>query len=127
MTLKIEEKNLEKFILVGDRVLLKPKSPESKTKSGLFLPPSVHEKEKIHSGYVLKTGPGYPIPNFDPGDDEIWKKKETNQYIPLQAQRGDLAIYLQANSHEIEFNNEKYLIVPYSSIIMLIRDDGMFE
>lgn len=127
MTLRIEEKNLEKFILVGDRVLLKPKSPESKTKSGLFLPPSVHEKEKIHSGYVLKTGPGYPIPNFDPGDDEVWKKKEKNLYIPLQAQRGDLAIYLQANSHEIEFNNEKYLIVPHSSIIMLIRDEGMFE
>lgn len=125
MTLKIEEKNLEKFILIGDRVLLKPKTPKSKTKTGLYLPPSVHEKEKIHSGYVLKVGPGYPIPNFE-ADDELWKKKDKNQYIPLQAEVGDLAIYQNANAHEIEFNNEKYLIVSHSSIIMLIRDENMF-
>jgi len=111
MALKIEEKDLKKFILIGDRVLLKPKSPESKTSSGLFLPPSVHEKEKIHSGYVLKVGPG----------------KNKNQYIPLQSETGDLAVYIQSGAHEIEFNNQKYLIVPHSSIIMIIRDESLFE
>jgi chaperonin GroES len=126
MALKIEEKDLKKFILIGDRVLLKPKSPESKTSSGLFLPPSVHEKEKIHSGYVLKVGPGYPVPNFQ-DDDESWKKKNKNQYIPLQSETGDLAVYIQSGAHEIEFNNQKYLIVPHSSIIMIIRDESLFE
>lgn len=128
MTLKIDEKDLKKLILIGDRVLIKPKKPQSKTKSGLYLPPNVHEKEKIQSGYVLKVGPGYPMPNFgEPEEDWKRKDKEKNQYIPLQAEQGDLAVYIQTNTHEIEFNDEKYLIVPHSAIIMLVRDDSLFE
>ena len=34
MSLIIEEKDLEKFIMVGDRVLIKPKNPAGKTKTG---------------------------------------------------------------------------------------------
>ncbi|MCD6333548.1 MAG: co-chaperone GroES, partial [Bacteroidales bacterium] len=62
MTVVIEEKELEKFILVGDRVLIRPKMPDQKTKTGLYLPPTVQEKEKVQSGYIVKVGPGYPIP-----------------------------------------------------------------
>ena len=50
MALEIDEQDLSKFILIGDRVLIKPKDPQSKTKSGLYLPPSVQEKETVHSG-----------------------------------------------------------------------------
>ena len=46
MSLIIEEKDLEKFILIGDRVLIRPKNPRSKTASGLYLPPNVEENEK---------------------------------------------------------------------------------
>ncbi len=28
---------------------------------------------------------------------------------------------------EIEFNNEKYIILPHSSILMLIRDENLFD
>ena len=56
MGLQIEEKNIDRFIVVGDRVLIKPKNQRERTKSGLYLPPGVQEKEKIHSGYVLKVG-----------------------------------------------------------------------
>ncbi len=117
-----ETTSLDKFIVVGDRVLLKPKSTDNQTKSGLFLPPGVQEKEKIQSGYVVKTGPGYAV--APPSDaDEPWKPAaEHPQYIPLQAQIGDLAIYLQSHSHEIEYEDEKYIIVPQSSILLLIRD-----
>ena len=48
MGLSIEDLELSKFIMVGDRVLIKPKTPQGKTKSGLYLPPGVQEKEKIH-------------------------------------------------------------------------------
>ena len=61
MTLQLDEKNIDRFIVVGDRVLIRPKSQQDRTKSGLYLPPGVQEKEKIHSGYVLKVGPGYPL------------------------------------------------------------------
>ena len=62
MSLVIDSKDINKFILIGDRILIKPKSQHDKTKSGLYLPPGVTEKEKIHSGYIIKAGPGYPIP-----------------------------------------------------------------
>ena len=127
MSLNFEEKDIKKFIIIGDRVLVKPKNPQSKTKSGLYLPPGLHEKEKIHSGYIIKTGPGYPIPSINE-IDEPWKDKSNDaKYVPLQAKAGDLAIYLQNNSYEIEFNGEKYVIIPHSAILMIIRDEGLFE
>ncbi len=127
MSLIIEEKDLEKFIMVGDRVLIKPKFPMSKTQSGLYLPPTVQENEKVHSGYVVKVGPGYPIPAMT-DEDEPWKdKKEEVKYVPLQAQVGDLAIYLHKSGFEIEFNKEKYIILPHSAILMIIRDEDLFK
>ncbi len=126
MSLVIEEKDLEKFIMVGDRVLIKPKNPSGKTKSGLYLPPTVQENEKVHSGYIMKVGPGYPVPAVNE-EEENWKQKdEEAKYVPLQAHIGDLAIYLNRNGHEIEFNNEKYIILPHSAILMIIRDENLF-
>jgi co-chaperonin GroES (HSP10) len=127
MPIVIEESDLEKFIVVGDRVLIKPKSPQEKTKSGLYLPPGVQENEKIHSGYVLKVGPGYPIPAIN-DSEEPWKdRSEEVKYVPLQPKNGDLAVYLQKSGYEIEFNKERYVIVPHSAILLLIRDSGLFE
>ncbi len=127
MSLIISEKDFEKVIVVGDRVLIKPKTFSEKTKSGLFLPPGVQEKEKLYSGYVVKVGPGYPIPVLQ-DYDEPWKDKSDNvKYVPLQPKVGDLAVYLQNSAHEILFNNEKYLIVPHGAILMLIRDESLFE
>ncbi len=127
MTLELGEPNLDKFIMVGDRVLIKPKSPSDKTKSGLYLPPGVVEKEKIYTGYVMKVGPGYPIPAINEAD-EPWKDKSNEvKYVPLQPREGDVAIYMQKSGYEIEFHNEKYIIVPHSAILMIIRDEGLFE
>ncbi len=126
MSLIIEEKDLEKFIMVGDRVLVKPKNPSGQTKSGLFLPPTVQENEQIQSGYIVKVGPGYPIPAISEEDNQWKQKADDVKYLPLQTHIGDLAIYLSKNGHEIEFNNEKYIILPYSSILMIIRDENLF-
>lgn len=123
---RITNEDTDKFILVGDKVLIKPKTTKTKTKSGLYLPPGVEEKESTHSGYVIKAGPGYPIPALQ-DNDEIWKQKEEVKYVPLQAQPGDLAVYLHKSGFEIEFNDEKYLILPHTAILMLIRDEGLFE
>ena len=127
MTLQIEEIDLSKFIVVGDRVLIKPKNQMDRTKSGLYLPPGVQEKEKIHSGYVLKVGPGYPIPALQDAEEPWKNQNDAVKYVPLQPKEGDLAIYLQKSGYEIEFNNEKYVIIPHSAILMLIRDDELFK
>ncbi len=119
-------KSLEKLIIIGDRILIKPWSHQDRTESGLFLPPGVMEKEKIQTGYVMKVGPGYPLPM--PAEDEPWKEEyETIKYIPLQAREGDLAIFLQKNAFEVMYQGEKYFIVPQNAILMLERDESLFE
>lgn len=117
----------DKFVVVGDRVLIKPRSGDDRTKSGIYLPPGVQEKEKIQSGYVLKIGPGYPV-GPPPESDEPWMEEiSTPQYIPLQAKVGDLAIFIQSSAHEIEYDEEKYLIVPHAAILLLIREDDELD
>lgn len=118
------ENNLENLIVVGDKVLIKPISARIKTKSGLFLPPGYSEKEEIQHGYVVKVGPGIPIPYMNDDDNEPWKPKkdERIRYIPLQPLAGDLAIFMLKGSVEIMYNDQKYLIVPQYSILLLERD-----
>lgn len=128
MQLSLDQKDIDKFLMIGDKVLIKPKNPQSQTKSGLYLPPSVQQGEKIQAGYVIKCGPGYPLsPQSE--EREVWEKKSQDEihYLPLQAKEGDLAVYLQNSAFEINFNDEKYLIVPHSAILMLVRDEGLFE
>lgn len=128
MQLTIDQKDIDKFLMIGDKVLIKPKNPQSQTKTGLYLPPSVQQGEKIQAGYVIKAGPGYPLP-AQSEEREVWEKKadEEVRYLPLQACEGDLAVYLQNAAYEITFNDQRYLIVPHSAILMLVRDEGLFE
>lgn len=122
-----DEKDIDKLIVIGDRILIKPKVPQSTTKSGLLLPPGVSENEKVQIGFVVKVGPGYPIPAVNEMD-ESWKNtSDEPRYVPLQPKEGDQAVYLQSSAIEIEFNKEKYIIVPQSAVLLLLRDDGLFK
>ncbi len=111
------------MIVVGDRVLVVPDSDKERTEHGLYLPPNVKEREKVQSGYILKVGPGYPVPNPNYIDQESWSPspKDPVKYIPLQAEEGDYAIFLRDQAIEIEYESKKYLIVSQSAILMLIR------
>lgn len=120
--------DISKLIVVGDRVLIKPKSQSNKSRGGLYLPPGYKEKEEVQSGYVVKAGPGFPIPL--PGDesDEPWKNtEEKTKYIPLQVKVGDVAIFMQKGAVEIMYHGEKYFIVPQHSILLLERDEELFD
>ncbi len=120
-----KDNKLKKLMVVGDKVLIKPKNPKDKTNSGLYLPPTITEKEDVQSGYVVKVGPGYPLPNT--AEEEPWKTTEEKvKYMPLQAEEGDLAIYLQRHAIEIQYEGEKYVIVPQASILLLERAEDLF-
>jgi co-chaperonin GroES (HSP10) len=127
LPINMTEDNLENLIVVGDKVLIKPVSSKSKTKSGLFLPPGYSEKEEIQHGYVVKVGPGIPIPYLNEDDSEPWKPKKDDRirYIPLQPVVGDMAIFLSKGSVEIIYNDQKFLIVPQYSILLLERDKSL--
>lgn len=118
-----QDNKLKNLIVVGDRVLVRPSKPEDRTHGGLFLPPGVHDREKVQQGHVIKTGPGYVIP-IPADSDESWKAEEEQiKYVPLQAREGDLAIFLLSAAIEVIYEQEKYLIIPQSAILMLEREE----
>ena len=113
---------LDNIIVVGDRVLIRPDDAADRTKSGLYLPAGYKDNETVSSGYILKCGPGYPLPSLDEG--EVWESKSSSpRYLPLQVQPGDLAIFLSKNAIEIKYNGTKYIIVPQSAILLVERDE----
>ena len=125
----METKTRRKIILVGDRVLVAPDQDTEKTTHGLYLPPGVKEKEKIQSGVIVHVGPGYAVPNPNYIDQESWSTtpKDPVKYLPLQAEEGDYALFLRDSAIEVEYEGQKYLIVPHSSILMLIRRNDLDE
>lgn len=119
------DNKLKKLIVVGDRVLIRLKKPHEKTDSGLYLPPGVQEKEKVQQGYIIKAGPGYPIP-MPVEDHEPWMDSDEKvKYVPLQAKEGDLAIFLLSRAHEVMYEGEKYYIVSQAAILMLEREQDL--
>jgi len=115
----------KELIVVGDRLLIEPDHNQDRTEFGLYLPPGVKEKEKVRGGYVVKVGPGYPMPDPNAAGSEPWSetRREEIKYIPLQAQIGDYAIFLNNSAIEIEYDGRQFLVVPQSAILVLMRDD----
>ena len=113
----------KELIVVGDRVLILPDEDQDRTNTGLYLPQGVKEKERVQSGTIAKTGPGYPVPDPSALGAEPWQAPKTeDRYFPLQAREGDHCIFLKNESIEIEFERKKYVIVPHSAILALLRD-----
>ncbi len=108
---------------VGDKVLIAQDKGDEKTHSGLYLPQGIQEKDMAQLGRIIKVGPGYPVP--DPGsiEQEPWSKTSKNKYFPLQVKEGDQCIFLKNQGVEINFEGKKYIVVPQSAILILLRDN----
>lgn len=119
---KLSKLKIEKeIVVIGDRILIKPDTDKQKTESGLYLPQGVSQKEQVQGGLVLKTGPGYIVPHTDASDP--WLDKDVGpRYIPLQVRPGDYAIFLRRDAVEIEYDGKKYLIVPQTGVLAVVRD-----
>jgi chaperonin GroES len=116
---------MPELIIVGDRVLIEPNEGEQQTEAGLVLPASVSERDKVGSGRVVRVGPGYVMPNPEFTEGEPWAaSREAVRYLPLQAQSGDLAFFLRKETIEITYERKKYLIMPHSAILALVRPDS---
>ena len=100
-----------------------PDDPGEMTDNGLYLPQTVLEKEKVQSGRIMAMGPGIPLPDLTDADEEPWRDAEQRtRYLPMQAQEGDYALFLKKSAVEIKFEGDDYLVVPQSSILILLRD-----
>ena len=115
---------LKNIVVIVDRILIKPLESANKTSSGLYLPPSVKEHDSVHTGLVVKVGPGYPIPGSqDP--DAVFRgdNGDAVNYVPLQVKEGDEALYLHANGTELEVNGERYVIISQNAVLLVVRPE----
>lgn len=111
----------KELIVVGDRVLIEADDGVDQTQAGLYLPQGVREKEKVQTGVIVKIGPGYPIPDPAALDAEPWQTTRMERYMPLQAKEGDRCVFLRNAGIEIDYENKKYIVVPHSAVLVLLR------
>lgn len=114
---------MSELILVGDRVLIEPEEDEQLTESGILLPASVAEKDRIRRGRVAKVGPGYLMANPEYTDEPWRKPHDAVRYLPLQAQPGDIAYFLRKEAIEIKYEGKSYQIVQHAAIVILQRPE----
>jgi co-chaperonin GroES (HSP10) len=110
------------LIITGDRVLIEPHDGEKQTESGLVLPATVAERDKVGSGRVIRVGPGYLTANPEYSEGEPWAaSRESVRYLPLQAQPGDFVFFVRKEAVEISYRNKNYLIVHHAAILAIER------
>jgi chaperonin GroES len=113
-----------RLFVVGDRVLIAPEEGEERTSVGLYLPATAVDTQQVQEGQIVATGPGDPVPDGSAFDEEPWKAGEkTPRYRPMQARIGDHAIFFRKAAVEINFEGQRYLVVPQAAILVLIRAD----
>ena len=113
----------KRLIVVGDRVLVKIEEGEDRTKVGLYLPPTAMDSQAVQGGTIIATGPGLPMPDLADNSEEPWRvaMRET-RFVPMQARTGDYALFFRKAAVEITFDGERYLVVPQTAILALVRD-----
>jgi chaperonin GroES len=114
----------KKLIVMGDRVLVAPDEGDERSEVGLYLPRSVAERENVQGGRVVAKGPGIPLVDPSLSESEIWREEGQREvrHLPMQVEVGDYTIFLRKASVEIKFEGKKYLVVPQSALLLLIRD-----
>lgn len=87
-----------------DRVIIKPKPAEEKSKGGIILPDTA--KEKPIEGTVVAVGSG---------------KTEEGKVIPLTVKVGDVVLYGKYSGTEVNVDGEEYLIMRESDIYGIVK------
>ena len=119
------KKSIKQLLVIGDRVLVAPEDKEQKTDVGLYLPQTVVEKEEVQAGWIIGVGPGIQLPEPGPSGDEPWQPNNQNQlpkFLPMQVKEGDYALFLKKAGVEIKWEEKKYLILPQSAILAVMRE-----
>ena len=117
--------NNKDLIVVGDRVLVKVEEGEERTNVGLILPSTAMESQAVQGGRIVATGPGLPMPDITEHSDEPWRTgtgARQTRFVPMQARTGDFALFFRKAAVELTFEQEKYLVIPQTAILALVRD-----
>ncbi|HXK35056.1 MAG TPA: co-chaperone GroES [Candidatus Paceibacterota bacterium] len=90
---------------LGDRVLVKPISPETKTKSGIIIPETI-DKEKPDQGEVVAVGEG---------------RFEDGELISPKVKIGDVVLFSKYSPDEIKVDGVEYYILREENILAVIK------
>ncbi len=117
-------RNDKELIVVGDRVLVQVEEGEERTKVGLYLPSTAMDSQAVQGGTIVATGPGQPMPSLESQtSDEPWRETmRDTRFVPMQARRGDYALFFRKAAVEITFESDRYLVVPQAAILALVRE-----
>jgi len=91
---------------IGDRVVVRPKTAEEMTKSGIILPDTA--KERPQEGEVMAVGPGRTL--------------EDGRVVPLEVKVGDRVLFSKYGGTEIKLGNEEYIILREDDILAILQD-----
>ena len=91
---------------LGDRVVVKPKPREEKTKGGIFLPDTA-SKERPMQGDVLAVGQGRLT---DKGDR-----------MPMSIKAGDQIIFAKYAGTEFKIDDQEFLILSEKDILGVVE------
>jgi co-chaperonin GroES (HSP10) len=63
------------------------------------------------------------MPDLAEPSDEPWRApaRET-RFVPMQAREGDYALFFRKASVEISFEGDRFLVVPQTAILALVRE-----
>ena len=90
---------------LSNKVVLKPSSVETMTKSGIALPENAGEKPT--KGEIIAVGPG--------------KRNEKGELIPMSVKVGNTVLYKKYGVDEFELDGQKYLIGDEDDILGIIE------
>ncbi len=90
-----------------DRVLIRPNTPEEKTKSGIVLPET--SKDKPGEGVIVAVGAG--MPNY-----------EKNIVQALMVKEGQKVMFSKYAPVEVKVNEENLLLVHEKDILAILED-----
>lgn len=93
---------------LGERVLIKTKTIEEKTTSGIFLPTSAQTKPQ--SGEVVAVGPG---------------KRVGDKRIPIGVKTGVAVVYSKYTGTELEVDGSSHMILKEDDIIGILETDDI--
>lgn len=87
-------------------VVLKPRSKEEVTKSGIVLPDTI-DKERPEQGTVVAIGPG--------------KLLENGQRAPMSVKEGDMVMFKKYSPDEIKVDGEELLVISENDILAILN------
>lgn len=89
---------------LGDRVIVRPKAPEEKTKGGIILPDTAQEKPM--EGEIIAVGNG--------------KTDDAGKKVAMELKVGDKVLYGKYSGTEVKVNDEEYLIMREGDVYAVI-------